>query len=367
MFDKMRKHFGKNVQAAPPESFDQKVDPMKKMLTDYANLIGNEISKNNKLDDKQDFELIVKNLGKGSGNAIPGKDLMQLRAIKKEDLSKILKKIDEWNKDESSSELPLLPREIEAMQQIISAIEKKELVIRQGDNLFAVHNSQVYNAIIDQHATIEKVENLAKQKFVGRSKGGLGIGDKSEDVEGIYDLLDKNVDLGEAFGGFDEDGQRKAIFSESEFKQVSEEISDEEQGRMRRVSYTEDFKQESETVSSKHNEKSISKSEIESKETKKEVKGSGKAQGKGTAETVGKDQAEQNKKDYLRSQTHDTARKVRETIRLNERQFDREARRKKDQIRKLTKKLDKKRDLISEKQDDFDLKQEIIDDHQDTA
>jgi len=381
MFDKIRAHFGKKADAAEAPSFQQKINPMKEMLTDYAEMIGKEIASNRELDNHQDFDVIVRDPGKDGGAQLQGMDVMHLKAINKDDLAAMLEKINKWNQDDSSEELPLKPREIEAMQQIVNAIEEKELVIKQGDKLFAVDKTEVYNAIKDKHATIEKAENLAKQKFIGVGKDGqLGAFDNAEDAEGIYNILDENVDLEEAFGGKDQ-----PIFDEAEFIQEAFGISDEDLGRMRRVSYTEDFKQESDVLTKKYEnlsanlqnlyDKSVQKLDLNSNKGAKGIKqkkSEGKSKLTPSGKPINKETVDFVKEDMLRSTAHHTAKLGLNLLRRHDRTLDREARIERDERKRESKELDEKAARIKKEQKAHDLEQdlireEIIDDHQEAA
>jgi hypothetical protein len=346
------------------KTLESKLDPMKSMLLDYHNLIRNELKENPRLDENRSFEFIVRNLGKSSSYSVPG-SVMQLRSLKSEDLLLILDKIEKWvGEGGSATQLPLLPREIEAISQIVNAIEKKELVMKQGDAYISQEESEIYNAILQQNAVIEKAENLAKQRLIGVGKDGeVTIGNLGDNLEGIYDITQDNVDLESAFGG-----KGKAIFDDSEFEQESDVVSDEDRAKMKRGNYTDKFKKESEIIINKYIDlgsslkqlyaKSVAQLEAEEREKGKKVQ-----QGEefGSGKRAADDLAKQNREDSKRMvEAYKTKQFSSKALRQMDRELDREARMERDARKKLSKDLDEKAARIKKEDETYDQRKEDI-------
>ncbi len=364
MFDGIRNflhHEDSSVKKAG-QHFNEKANPLKEMVVDLAKVIGKEVESNEKLNPEADFELLVRNPGKESNL------VTHLRAIHRDDLTSILDKVKLWEEDKTPTELPLLPREIEALQQIANAIEKKELVIKQGEQFVAHEQSGVYNAILNHAASIEKADQLGRQKIIGRAGGKDGevvLGDLSdrEKLEALYDVFSEEDDraIKEAF-------DKSSRFSDKEYRPEVENFDYSEEDliniKQKRASFSKSYKEDEEAFTAKYHDLGRALKEQYDLTIKNLGSESGENSSKGNLGRAGgleltggvKGQTPQ-EIGQLRV-AEETRRASKSVFLKEEREKDREARLERDHIKRLEKDLDDKFERIQQEEKNYEIRHE---------
>lgn len=213
MFDGIKNTIQPSNNQINQKNINEQDDPIKKLAIEVANLVGGEIIRNEKINQNEHFELLIRN------PALASEGITHIKAIKSEDLNNILEKMWQWS-DNTSSKDTLLFRELEALQQIANAIGKKELVLKQGTQFVAPEQSEIYNAILNQAISIEKVDGLAKKTII---KGGsIDINATKSEViyadeeykyneEELEDIKKNRADFSKTFDEDQEEFQTKFI------------------------------------------------------------------------------------------------------------------------------------------------------------
>ncbi len=369
MFDGLRNlfhhHKESKVETPQQQAYNEKVRPMKDMLFALSSMIHDEIHENHKIEANSDYQIIVRNPANPERGAPKGNNFLALSDVHKSDLESILQKVGEWAQDKSPTQLPLLPREIELLQQIANAIEKKELVIKQNNQFITNSDSEVYNALLNQSFTMEKADHLAQQKIIGRKGGKEGeivVGEESEreNLIGVYDVFDTDAKASDRYFGEEIFGTDTYRPEEETLDYSEDEI---EEIKQHRGNFTKKYKEQEEgfinkfqdlgTLLKQQYETSLSKLENDSfEETSKEPQENLdlKKTSNVVVENVAKTKQEQTALDIERAS--------KSLFRKEERTLDREARIENDKLKRLEHDLDAKFDRIQQEQKEYDIRHE---------